>query len=283
MPSREKKEQYFASMQALIGEYKNILVVHADHVGSLQFQQIRIALRGRAVVLMGKNTMMRRCIATYLKENKDHPIENIVPAIVGNVGFIFTNGDLNEIRDVITENRVPAAAKAGGVAESDVIVPPGPTGCDPGQTSWFQALNVPTKISRGQIEIVSELKLITKGQKVGGSEAALLQKLNILPFTYGLVLLSVYTNGAMFDAKVLDLTDADLKAKFLESVRRLAALSIGAGIPSLASLPHSVGNAVKTLIAISSVTGYSFKEMAEWSALLGNAPAAEEEAAPAEE
>lgn len=282
MPSRERKEAYFTQMQELISEYKNILVVHADHVGSLQFQKIRQGLRGSAVVLMGKNTMMRRCIAMYLQENKDHPIENILPLIVGNIGFIFTNGDLGDIRTVIDQNTVPAAAKVGVIAESDVIVPPGATGCDPGQTSWFQALNVPTKISKGQIEIISELKLITKGQKVGGSEAALLQKLDIRPFTYGLILVAVYNNGAVFDAKVLDLTDDDLKTKFLESVRRIAALSLATGIPTLASLPHIVGGALKTMIAISGMVGYSFEAMAEWNELLSPAaaaPAAEEAAA----
>jgi large subunit ribosomal protein LP0 len=213
MPSRERKEQYFAQMQDLISSYKNILVVHADHVGSLQLQKIRKALRGEAVVLMGKNTMMRRCITNYLIENKEHPIENILPLVVGNIGFIFTNGDLGDVRTVIDANTVPAAAKVGVMAACDVIVPPGPTGCDPGQTSWFQALNVPTKISKGQIEIISELKLISKGDRVGGSEAALLQKLDIRPFTYGLVLVAVYNNGSVFDAKVLDLTDDDLKAK----------------------------------------------------------------------
>ena len=50
-----------------------------------------------------------------------------------------------------------------------------------------QALNIPTKINRGTVEIVSDVALITKGEKVGGSEATLLAKLGIKPFSYGLV------------------------------------------------------------------------------------------------
>lgn len=176
------------------------------------------------------------------------------------------------VRQVIEENRVPAAARAGVIAECDVIVPPGPTGCDPGQTSWFQALNVPTKISRGQIEIVSELKLVEKGEKVGGSEAALLQKLNILPFTYGLVLEQVYDNGAVFAAAVLDITEEDLKTKFVTSVSRMAALCLAAGYPTLASVPHSFGNAIRRIIAIAAASGYSFKQMEAWDALLNMDP-----------
>lgn len=55
----------------------------------------------------------------------------------------------------------------------------------------MQALNIPTKINRGTVEIVSDVHLIKAGEKVGGSEATLLSKLGIKPFSYGLVLLKV--------------------------------------------------------------------------------------------
>jgi len=288
MPSRERKIEYFARAKSLFDEYNKIVVVSANNVGSKQMQQIRIALRGTAVVLMGKNTMMRKIIREYVEEKGgEHPITALTPLISGNIGLIFTNGDVGTVKDVVQENRVPAAARAGQIAEDDVIVPPGPTGCDPGQTQWFQALNVPTKISKGQIEIVSQLRLVSKGQQVGGSEAALLQKLNILPFTYGLVLMHVYDDGAVFAAKVLDFTDDDLKQKFIQALRNLASISLSAGFPTLVSLPHSVGNGVRTLIAIAAASGYTFEQMSEWNGPLGlkpvGAPAAEEEAAPAEE
>ena len=41
----------------------------ADNVGSKQMQQIRMSLRGKAVVLMGKNTMMRKAIRGHLENN----------------------------------------------------------------------------------------------------------------------------------------------------------------------------------------------------------------------
>lgn len=280
MPSRERKIEYFARAKELFTEYRKILIVGANNVGSKQFQQIRASLRGKAIVLMGKNTMMRRILREFIEENGgEHPISILQDIVVGNIGFIFTNEDLNEIRTVVEENRVPAAAKAGIIAPVNVIVPPGPTGCDPGQTQWFQALNVPTKISKGQIEIVSELTLITKGTIVGSSEAALLQKLDIKPFTFGLVLQSVYDNGAFFDAKVLAITPEIMKEKFKECLRRMASISLAAGYPTLVSLPHSVGNGVRTLIAIAAASGYTFSQMAEWAPLLGVPAEAEAEVA----
>jgi len=279
MPSRESKEKYFEKLTTLLDEYNKILFFGADHVGSYQFQQIRIALRGKAIVLMGKNTLIRKVVFDYCKGDKTNPLMNILPQIKGNVCLIFTDVDIGEIRDVVEENRVPAMAKAGVIAECDVIVPAGPTGCDPGQTAWFQALNVPTKISRGQIEIISELKLVSVGQKVGGSEAALLQKLEIRPFTYGLALQCVYDNGSIFSAAVLGISDDDLKQKFITGCRRIAALGLACGYPTLASLPHSVGNAIRRMIALAGVTDIDFAQCAEWNPLFGKgaeAPAAAE-------
>lgn len=272
MPDRARKEEYCQRMTALLDEYNKFFLVSADHVGSLQFQNIRKALRGKAVVLMGKNTMMRRIVKQYVDEHPGHAYTELIPLLVGNVGIIFTNGDLGEVREVIDDNRVPAAAKAGVVAECDVRVPPGPTGCDPGQTSWFQALNVPTKISRGQIEIVSELLLVKQGEKVGASEAGLLQKLNIKPFTYGLKLESVYSDGNIFSAAVLDLSDEVLTQKFCVGLKWIAAIGLEAGYPTVASFPFSLNNAIKRLIAISAMTEYSFPAMAAWNAIFNMDP-----------
>ena len=248
--SRERKEEYFARMKVLLGSYSKALIVGVDNVGSKQLQETRIALRGKAEILMGKNTMMRKIIREFVEENDGTPIEQLEVMCRGNVGFVFTNGDLTELRKVICENVRPAPAKVGGVAPSDVIVPAGPTGCDPGQTAFFQALQIQTKITKGQIEMTNDTHLISTGDKVGASQAALLTKLNICPFSYGLTLLTVYDNGSVFSAKVLDITDEVLGAKFGEALKLLASLSLVLGQPTQASVPHSIANAFRAVMAV---------------------------------
>ena len=58
-----------------------------------------------------------------------------------------------------------------------------------------QVLNIPTKINKGTVEIVAPVELVKAGDKVGSSEAALLSKLNIRPFSYGLIVEKVRGNG----------------------------------------------------------------------------------------
>ena len=110
-------------------------------------------------------------------------LDKLLPHVKGNVGFVFTNMDLKDAREKILKNRVAAPARAGAFAPKDVTVPAGNTGMEPGKTSFFQALNIPTKIARGTIEIVSDIKVVTAGTRVGQSEATLLNMLNISPFT----------------------------------------------------------------------------------------------------
>mmetsp|Transcript_260 Transcript_260/g.636 ORF Transcript_260/g.636 Transcript_260/m.636 type:complete len:327 (-) Transcript_260:29-1009(-) len=257
--SPERKAEYFEKMKDLLGNYSKLFVVEVDNVGSMQLQMTRKGLRGKAEILMGKNTMMRKCIKEYVEANPGSPTEKLIDVCKGNVGFVFTNDDLGEVRSVLESNTRPAPARVGSIAPVNVVVPKGPTGCDPGQTAFFQTLQIATKITRGQIEITNDVPLIQEGEKVTASQAALLQKLGIEPFTYGLNLQSVYDGGSLFDAKVLDITDDVLAAKFAQALTTIASISLALGFPTQASVPHSIANAFKAIISITiGLDNYSF-------------------------
>lgn len=113
-------------------------------------------------------------------------LEKLLPHIKGNVGFVFTKGDLAEVRDKLLESKVRAPARAGAIAPLPVVIPAQNTGLGPEKTSFFQALSIPTKISKGTIEIINDVPILKPGDKVGASEATLLNMLNISPFSYGL-------------------------------------------------------------------------------------------------
>jgi large subunit ribosomal protein LP0 len=278
MPVSASKRAYAARLCGLIQDHSSCFVVGVDNVGSKQLQQIRVSLRGQAEVIMGKNTTIRKVIRDFLAENPDHPFAAVLDHVQGNVGFVFTNGDLSTINDMLLSNRVPAPARVGAIAPVDVFVEPGPTGCDPGQTSWFQALNIPTKINRGQIEMISRVHLVEANTKVGNSEAALLTKLNLKPFTYGLVTEAVYDNGMVFDPAVLAISEDDIMAKIRTGASYVAALGMEIGYPTKASLPHTINNALKMCVSLALDTDFSFPKADDFKSYLANpgafAPAA---------
>lgn len=274
MPNAEKlakKQAYFDKLIDLCVNTPNALIVGIDHVASKQMQDIRIALRGKAVVLMGKNTMIRKALALGHEQHPDAGMDRLREEVRGNMGFIFaTNCTLDDIRDVIKKFRLSSAAKTGQVSMVEWAIPSGPTGMDPSQTAFFQALNIGTKIVKGQIELVSEFKILVIGEKVSPSAAVLLTKLGIKPFEYGMEVQQVFQDGSVFNAAVLDIKDDVLITKFLSGVANMAAFSREVGIPTDAGLPHAFGNAFRNVASLVSDIDYSFKEVEEVKGFLAD-------------
>lgn len=259
MPSGEisqRKQDYFARLEKYFTDYSAVILVNADNVGSQQFHQIRMSLRGKAVILMGKNTMMRRAMRGMFSNRPD--LEKLYPHVVGNVGMVFTNEDLKDVRSLLLANRVAAPARANALAPNDVFVPPQNTGMGPEKTSFFQALGISTKIAKGTIEILTEQHLVKAGDRVGPSEAALLNMLKISPFTYGLVLSQIFQSGSCFPPEVLDLTDEILIKHVMDGISNVAALSMACKFPTKAAVAHHLVNGYKKVLAVAVGTEYSF-------------------------
>ena len=265
---KSDKAAYFEKLKSLLEEYHSVFIVTVDNVSSQQMHEIRQSLRGEAVVLMGKNTMVRRALRLFVSETPEY--ERLLPHVRGNIGFVFTNGDLKEVRDKILANKVAAPARAGAVAPADVWVPAGNTGMEPGKTSFFQALGVPTKIARGTIEITTDLKLVEAGAKVGPSEATLLNMLNISPFTYGLGVAQVYDQGNAFPPDVLDVSEEQLLKTFSTAITTIASISLAVNFPTLPSVVHSFFNGYKNVLAVAIETDYSWEAIEQLKDRIAN-------------
>jgi large subunit ribosomal protein LP0 len=77
----EKKIVYDSKLCQLLNEYSQILVVAADNVGSTQLQNIRKGLRGDSVVLMGKNTMMKRSVRIHADKTGNQAFLSLLPLL----------------------------------------------------------------------------------------------------------------------------------------------------------------------------------------------------------
>jgi len=257
---KSKKMAYMEKFIQCMEEYPRLLLVTCDNIGSTHMQQIRIALRGKGILLMGKNTLMRKAIRSNLE---DHPNwEGLINAIRGNVGLLFSKGSFASVRDVISQMTVPAVAKAGSIAPIDVVLPKQVTTLEPTKTSFFAALDIATKITKGCVEILNDVKLCEKNKKVGNSESALLQMLNIKPFTYGLLIANCF-DKALFPVSFLDLDESQCMDSLNKGISNIASLSLAISYPTLPAFPHIIANGFRNLVALSLETGYSFKQAEE--------------------
>jgi len=67
-PNKIRKNKYIQKLEENLNNYKSLLIINIDFVGSSQMQKLRISLRGRASVLMGKNTIMRKIVRQHAEK-----------------------------------------------------------------------------------------------------------------------------------------------------------------------------------------------------------------------
>lgn len=289
---KAKKREVIKKIYDRLSKHKQIIIVTLMNVGSNQVQQFRHSLLSRSgELIIGKNTVIRKALSfrmNALKEDHEdyeyfrrygEPIpalEKLNELCHKKVGLIFTEEPVYDLRPVIEGNRIQAAAKVGVVAPCDVVIPPGPTGLDPSQISFFHALKISTKIQKGQIEITKDFKVCEKGRPVTNSEATLLQKLGVKPFSYGMEIVAVYDDGSILTPEVISISPEDILRKFQAGASNVTALSLELGIPTEASVPYMVASAFKNLAAISLETNYKLPELENLAAAAPASHAAQE-------
>jgi len=79
--------------------YKKIVIAEVANVSCAQMQEVRRDLRGKAIILMGKNTLMKKTFTLHAKDNPK--LQVLIPYLKGTIGLIFTNDDLRVIRDIV--------------------------------------------------------------------------------------------------------------------------------------------------------------------------------------
>jgi large subunit ribosomal protein LP0 len=264
---RAKKRRIVNRLYENLTNYRQCLIVKLENVTSNQVQQTRLHLRQKKLgdMVCGKNTVIKKAIDIRLappKEDdvdyefrkrlytKNPQIEKLLAYCKGKVGFIFSDAPIYDLKPIIEANRIPAPAKVGTLAPAEVTIPAGPTGLDPSQISFFHTLNISTKIQKGQIEITKEFKVCDKGKKIGNSEAAILSKLNIKPFSFGMEIQYVYDDGAILGPEVFNLDPNALLDKVRGAAKQIAAISLAIGQPNALSIPHMVINGFKNIASI---------------------------------
>ena len=264
----QAKLDYIARLKGLFHKYNKIVIVSAVNVNATQLLKIRHELNGAAEFVFGKNSLMTRAVKELSGEMPN--VKVLEKHLVRGVGLCFTNGSFSVIKEVIDRNCVGSAAKVGAIAPCTVTIFPMKTSLAPTQVSVLHSLNIQSKIFKGTIEITSEKVLITEGQKVGASEANLLQLLGIQPFKYTLVIERLYDNGKIYEPTILSINDSVLEGKFSQAMTRVAGLALGVGYPCAASAHHLVGSAFKDIAAIAVSIDHKMKQIEEIQNILAD-------------
>jgi len=273
---KQRKLDLWKRIWCAIDKYQAILVICSENVGSSQFQDLREAIRTqKAEMIMGKGSLLRKAIKMKMRKPTEEDVdydfnfknfverpelEKLVSVIKGRSGLIFTNSEIDEIRQRLLLFVNKKGAKNGVQAPCDVWLKAGPTGLDPKQTTLFQALNIQTKIVKTQIDINTDTKICTKGKVVGYSECTLLDKLGIKPFIYTAEIKHVLEGGNLYGGEALEIKSEEIIESLKGGILNLTAISVEENIPNALSIQQMISSGFKNLLAIGLNSDYEFKE-----------------------
>jgi len=264
-----EKEVYAERFNRLIDTYSKILFCSIENVRSEQMHKVRASLRAnnQGEMIVGKKTLQKKILSLRAAADNASDMDKLLKEklvdenmLVGNLALIFTNSDVNDIQKMLFSHRVQAPAKVGAFSPVEVTIPAGNTGLEPNATSFFQALNIATKIAKGTVEIISDKCVLKIGDKVDSSTSALLSKLKISPFWYSAEVAFFWERGLMFTAEDLKVTDDLIEEQFLAAIGNLTAVSLATGILTEASFPHAILDGFKNLLGASVATDFIFEE-----------------------
>ncbi len=187
--SHNIKEKQVREIAQKIKDARTLMVVSVKALPSKQFQEIKKSVREHAHIKVAKKNIMLRAIKLVGVESilglENHIKENCAFAISDVEGF--------ELAGILLSKKTPVYAKAGQIAPLDIEVKEGPTNLVPGPAiSELGALGIQISVEGGKIAIKKNKVVVKEGEAISAGVCAILQKLNMQPFTIGLEPVAVY-------------------------------------------------------------------------------------------
>ncbi len=221
--------------------YKLIGLVDMYGIPAQQVQQIRRNLRGKAVIKVTRNTLIRHAF-----EEIGGDIKNLSKYISGHSAIIFTNDNPFKLYKQLEKTKTKMAAKAGEKAPEDIVVAGGPTSFKPGPiVGELQQAGIPAAIEGGKVKIRETRTVVRKGGVIPAKLAAILVKLDIKPMDVGVLLQAAFHDGSIYEPSVLAVDETVILGQIALANRQAVALSLEAAIPTKDTAPALLTKAVR--------------------------------------
>ncbi len=244
LPAWKKDE--VADIKKNAKEYKLIGLVDMYGIPAQQVQQIRRNLRGKAVIKMTRNTLIKHAF-----EEIGGDIKNLAKYISGHSAIIFTNDNPFKLYKQLEKTKTKMAAKAGEKAPEDIVVPAGPTSFKPGPiVGELQQAGIPAAIEAGKVKIRETKMVAKKGTVISAKLAVALAKLDIKPMDVGLLLQAAFHEGSVYEPSVLAVDETVILGQIALASRQATALSIEAGYPTKDTAAAVITKAVRDARAV---------------------------------
>ncbi len=245
----------------LIKRYKVVGLADLQGLPCAQMQEIRRKLRGRAVIRVSKNTLIKRAVEKVGgMENRDV----FIKYLRGPNALILTNMNPFELYLTLEKLKIPTSAKPGDIAPKDIVIPAGNTGIPPGPIlSVFGRLKIPTKIQEGTIWITKNVTVAKAGEVISQDLASILLKLGIMPLEVGMKLKVVYTDGLILESEDLKLDLEEYRENVSEAYLDALKLGMATALPVPEVLELVVKKAFIEALTVSAEAGFITSDTAK--------------------
>ena len=239
LPSWKKDE--VAEIKKHARQYTLIGLVDIYGIPAQQVQQIRRNLRGKAVIKVTRNTLIKHALDEIGGQTKE-----LSKYISGHSAMIFTNDNPFKLFKQLEKTKTKMAAKAGETAPEDIIVEKGPTSFKPGPiVGELQQAGIPAAIEAGKVKIRETKTIVKKGAVISAKVATVLVKLDIKPMDVGLALQVAFHNGSIYEPAVLSVDETKLLAQIQLAGQQAFNLSVNAAIPTKETMVPILTKAVR--------------------------------------
>ena len=258
-PVPEWKKKVVEEIKGYLRKYKYVLIADLYKVRAAQLQELRRALRGKALIKVLKNTLFSRAIDDL--DGQKEGLQALKAYLRGQNIFIFTNENPFKMARTIDQFKVKVLPSPGDVATNDIVIPAGNTGLPPGPIiSTFGSLGIPTKIESGSIWIVKDTVVAKKGDVISHELAYILSKLDLKVLELGITLKAAYVDGIVIPGEELKLDIEGTKKAISEAFQEALNLSLNIAYPTSENTPLLLQMAHIRALSVALAASYPSKD-----------------------
>ena len=229
-------------------KYNTIMVVSIKGLPSRQFQEIKKQLRINAKIRVAKSNLVKLAM-----EKAGNPaLKELEKYVDANCALLFSEEDAFIIAGTLNDSKSPSKAKEGQISEEDLWAEAGGTDLIPGpDISALSAVGLKVKVEGGKLAIQNRAIICKKGEKISTERAAILSKLNIVPFKVGIEPIAAYSGGKVYSG--IKVNKEEVLGIFKNMYAKAIAFAVSIPFISKESLPFILGKAASHEAALRSL------------------------------
>ncbi|WP_338117342.1 50S ribosomal protein L10 [Sulfuracidifex metallicus] len=238
---------------------KTIIIGSLEGFPADKLHEIRKQLRGKAIVRVTKNSLFE-----IAAKNAGIDVSKLEKYLIGPNIFILTNDNPFTFSIFFEKFKLKRYAKAGDIAEEEVVIPAGDTGFSAGPVlSTFGKLKIKTRVQEGKIFVAEDTVIAKPGSKIPDDAIPILQKLGIMPVYIKLGLKGAHYEGLLIPSNELKIDLGQYASNIAKAYQESMAVAVEIAYPVPEVLKVTIGKAYRNAMALAGESGYLTPETAE--------------------